>query len=103
MEASAEPARGGGPDWTPLPAASACHQEAEAVLAQLSVDGNVGLSPGQVPQRAAVAGPNELPDDDDTPLWRKYLEQYQDPMIGLLGAAAFISLLVGARAAKWQV
>ena len=64
------------------------------MLAQLGVDGGQGLNVDQIPLRREVAGPNELPDDDDEPLWRKYLDQYKDPMIAMLGFAALVSLLV---------
>jgi magnesium-transporting ATPase (P-type) len=48
----------------------------------------------QVERRRAEHGPNELDQEEDEPLWRKYLDQFKDPLIGLLLASAFVSVLV---------
>jgi P-type Ca2+ transporter type 2C len=40
-------------------------------------------------------GYNELEQEEEDPLWRKYLDQFNDPLIGLLLASAIVSILVG--------
>ena len=35
-----------------------------------------------------------LDQDDAEPLWKKFLEQFKDPLIGLLFASAFVSVMV---------
>lgn len=82
-------------DWHAMPARRAAVLPAAEVCTELGVAGAVGLDGPSVRARAAVAGPNELPEDEEEPLWKKYLEQYKDPMIGLLLASVLVSLLVG--------
>ena len=48
----------------------------------------------KVERRRAEHGLNELDQDEDEPLWRKYIDQFKDPLIGLLLASAFVSVLV---------
>lgn len=48
----------------------------------------------QVANRRQNAGYNELDQEEDDPLYKKYLEQFKDPLIGLLLASAFVSVLV---------
>lgn len=54
-----------------------------------------GISAAEATRRLALLGPNEMRQDEPEPLWRKFLEQFQDPMIGLLGVSALLSLVVG--------
>lgn len=47
----------------------------------------------QVELRRGEYGFNEIEQDEDEPLWRKYLENFKDPLIGLLLASAFVRCL----------
>ena len=53
-----------------------------------------GLSDQQVAQSRERHGENVLTPPKKTPLWRLYLEKYDDPMIRILLVAAFISLIL---------
>ncbi|MFH4974827.1 hypothetical protein AB6A40_001536 [Gnathostoma spinigerum] len=53
-----------------------------------------GLSPAEAKRRQRYAGYNEFDVADHDPLWRKYLEQFKNPLILLLLASAAISLLM---------
>ncbi|MGY6502422.1 MAG: cation-translocating P-type ATPase [Acidimicrobiales bacterium] len=64
------------------------------VLRTLAVDPDQGLSSHEVERRRAADGPNELPDEERTPAWRRYLAQFRDLLIGILVAAAAVSFLV---------
>lgn len=44
----------------------------------------------QVEARRGEFGFNEIEQDEDEPLWRKYLANFKDPLIGLLLASAFV-------------
>lgn len=54
-----------------------------------------GLSNAEASCRLEQIGPNEFKADPPDPLWLKYLKQFLEPMIGLLIASAFISVLMG--------
>ena len=81
--------------WRPVEAHDAAVRTHEDVCTALGVNSSVGLSDSDVVERRHVCGPNELPDEDDDPLWKKFLEQFKDPMIGLLLTSAVISFIVG--------
>jgi len=66
----------------------------DEVLVSYSADRDVGLSFSEITRRRVQHGYNELDEDEDDPLWRKYLDQFKDPLIGLLLASAFVSILV---------
>jgi Ca2+-transporting ATPase len=72
-----------------------CHFEKE-VLVEHGVDQGFGLSFADAEHRRVNdgAGFNELAQDEDEPLWRKFLDQFKDPLIGLLLASALVSVLV---------
>ena len=53
-----------------------------------------GLTSEQVEQSWSAHGQNLLTPPAKTPLWKLYLEKYQDPMIRILLVAAVISLLL---------
>jgi len=64
----------------------------EEVLAEHGVDSGFGLSFADAEgRRNGGAGYNELAQDEAEPLWRKFLEQFKDPLIGLLLASCFVS------------
>jgi len=67
----------------------------EQLLQQLEVDFNQGLSAQQARQRLLQHGPNCLAESRQRPLWRLFLEQFQDFMILVLLAAALISGFIG--------
>ncbi|XP_059761251.1 calcium-transporting ATPase type 2C member 2 isoform X2 [Balaenoptera ricei] len=71
--------------------ASKCHREdlAEAFY----VDLQNGLSEFSVTQRRLVHGWNEFVADNAEPVWKKYLDQFKNPLILLLLASALVSVL----------
>jgi P-type Ca2+ transporter type 2C len=66
---------------------------ADDVARELGVDVARGLSSAEAAQRLAVDGRNELRSAPPTPEWRKFLAQFQDPLIYLLLAAVVVSTL----------
>jgi Ca2+-transporting ATPase len=53
-----------------------------------------GLSPQDASARLQTQGPNELPHDEPDPLWRRFLDQFKEPLILLLLGSAFISAVM---------
>ena len=51
-----------------------------------------GLSADEVDYRSKRDGKNKLIEPPITPAWKKFLEQFIDPLVFLLIAAAFISI-----------
>src|SRR5687767_1112202 len=66
-------------------------QTAEEVLGKLNVDGEQGLPQDETQRRRQQHGPNELTAEKPVPAWRKFLEQFENPLVLLLLAAAIIS------------
>ncbi|ALV37101.1 HAD-IC family P-type ATPase [Streptomyces sp. CdTB01] len=66
----------------------------EAVAVALGVDPAVGLTSAQAAERLTRDGPNALPEEQPTPLWRRVLDQYRSYMQIILVAAAIVSLLI---------
>ena len=54
-----------------------------------------GLSLEEVSTRLVTHGTNELPEEEEEPLWQKFLDKLKEPMIALLMCSAGISLLTG--------
>ena len=73
------------PDWHA--------QTPEQVLRALDSNPQ-GLSAAQAAQRLAQHGPNELPAARGVPGWRRFLRQFNDPLILFLLAAALLSLVL---------
>ncbi|XP_007528427.1 calcium-transporting ATPase type 2C member 2 isoform X2 [Erinaceus europaeus] len=71
--------------------ASKCHQEDLAKA--FCVDLQHGLSEFSVAQRRLVHGWNEFVADNSDPVWKKYLDQFKNPLILLLLASALVSVL----------
>jgi P-type Ca2+ transporter type 2C len=69
--------------------------QAEAVLSQLDTNSDRGLDDGQVEQRRARYGYNELEQAPPTPLWQRVVRQFSDLVIWILIAAAVISGALG--------
>ncbi|XP_065184948.1 calcium-transporting ATPase type 2C member 1-like [Sycon ciliatum] len=68
---------------------------AEDILRHLQVDHGSGLSSEEAASRRKLVGANEFIEEDEEPMWQKYLGQFKDPMIALLLASAAISVLMG--------
>lgn len=49
----------------------------------------------KVTKRETLGRKNALKQEEKDPLWKRYLEQYKEPLILLLLASAVISVLVG--------
>ena len=66
----------------------------ETVMTQLRVNSKFGLSENEVAQRRQMAGWNEFREDPGPPLWRRYIEQFKDPLILLLLVSALVSFVM---------
>ena len=64
---------------------------ADTVAADLGTDTSRGLSPQTAADRLSADGPNELPSKPPVPAWRRFLSQFNDPLVYLLLAAITIS------------
>ena len=69
---------------------------AEDVAKALNVDSAQGLSEEEAKRRLAKFGPNELASAPPVPKWKKFLAQFQDPLVYLLIAAPLFQSLHGA-------
>lgn len=67
--------------------------DASEVATLLNVDPKTGLSTAEAQRRLAKFGPNELASAPPEPAWKKFLRQFQDPLVYLLLAATVISLI----------
>ena len=57
------------------------------------MDTNTGLSSAEAQRRLEKFGPNQLASAPPVPKWKKFLAQFQDPLVYLLLAATVISLI----------
>ncbi|XP_034831378.1 calcium-transporting ATPase type 2C member 1 isoform X2 [Maniola hyperantus] len=64
----------------------------EEVAERLQVDVRRGLSWREANDRMNFVGPNEFQVKEEEPLWKKYIEQFQNPLILLLLGSAFVSV-----------
>ncbi|KAG8286663.1 ATPase, P-type (transporting), HAD super, sub IC [Homalodisca vitripennis] len=64
----------------------------EEVAARLRVDLRTGLWWREAELRRQLAGHNEFCVKEDDPLWKKYIEQFKNPLILLLLASALVSV-----------
>ncbi|XP_063169147.1 calcium-transporting ATPase type 2C member 2 isoform X2 [Candoia aspera] len=76
-----------------IPAKTACECQVEELAKTLQVDLHKGLSEFSVLQRRIKHGWNELVADNTEPVWRKYLDQFKNPLILLLLASALVSVI----------
>ncbi len=67
--------------------------DADQVAQALNVDPRTGLSTDEAKRRLDKFGPNELASAPPVPKWKKFLQQFQDPLVYLLLAATAISLV----------
>ncbi|XP_060063129.1 calcium-transporting ATPase type 2C member 1-like [Ylistrum balloti] len=72
----------------------ACQLSVTETESHLRTDADMGLDPDEANRRRAVHGYNEFEITKEEPLWRKYLGQFNDPLILLLLASAFISIFM---------
>ena len=85
-----------------MPASEPTHQpdpslQAESrLLAQWQSDPERGLDSAQVAERLQQHGPNLLDSKPPVPGWRRFLRQFQDPLIYLLLTAIAITIVVWA-------
>uniref|UniRef100_T1J4W7 Calcium-transporting ATPase n=1 Tax=Strigamia maritima TaxID=126957 RepID=T1J4W7_STRMM len=78
------------PFW--LPSEQASGLGVEDVAAYLSSDTAKGLAWAECERRQQLYGFNEFQVKVDEPLWKKYLEQFKNPLILLLLASAVVSV-----------
>jgi magnesium-transporting ATPase (P-type) len=83
--------RGGETLIDPELGATAHMKQPADVLKMAGVDPKVGLSEERVAEIRAIFGSNVLPSKEKVPLWKRFLEQFDDKMVKILLAAAGIS------------
>ena len=71
-------------------------QEATLVVSSLGSDASQGLSSAEAARRLAQDGPNALASAPPVPAWKRFLAQFQDPLVYLLLAAVGITLVAWA-------
>ncbi|KAM4800528.1 calcium-transporting ATPase type 2C member 2 [Urocitellus parryii] len=76
-----------------LPPKEACKCHKEDLARAFHVDLDNGLSEFAVTQRRMVHGWNEFVADNAEPAWKKYLDQFKNPLILLLLGSALVSVL----------
>ncbi|KAI5278628.1 Sarcoplasmic/endoplasmic reticulum calcium ATPase 3, partial [Ascosphaera acerosa] len=67
---------------------------AEKVLAHFGVTEERGLTRVQVDAARRKYGPNALPEDPPTPLWKLVAEQFKDQLVVILLVSAAISFVL---------
>lgn len=75
-----------------LSASEASSLGAEEVASRLRVEVRQGLSWQEATYRRQLSGYNEFSVKDEDPPWKKYLEQFKNPLILLLLASALVSV-----------
>ncbi|XP_051024953.1 calcium-transporting ATPase type 2C member 2 [Acomys russatus] len=78
---------------TALPPREACKCSKEDLARAFHVDLDSGLSEFAVAQRRLVHGCNEFVTGNTEPMWKKYLDQFRNPLILLLLGSAVVSVL----------
>ena len=69
-------------------------KSAKEVLQELNVNPEQGLSNQEAGERLLKYGPNKLPEKKKTPLFLVFLQQFNNPMIYILLAAALLSIAI---------
>lgn len=77
----------------PTDAADPSLSDAVDVAKALDVDPKVGLSEQEAQRRREQFGSNELESAPPVPRWKKFLQQFRDPLVYLLFAATIISVI----------
>lgn len=70
----------------------ACQRPYEEVAERLGADLRRGLSWREANRRLLTLGPNEFEVRQEEPLWKKYFDQFKNPLIVLLLASAVVSM-----------
>jgi potassium/sodium efflux P-type ATPase len=91
LDPSAAPAEAGAVPVAPPEPATLSVDE---VVAALVTDPDRGLSATEAARRLAHVGPNELPQPESDPWWRRLVDQFADPLVYLLLVAMGISLAI---------
>nr|XP_056718837.1 calcium-transporting ATPase type 2C member 2 [Euleptes europaea] len=78
---------------TALPPKEACRCHIDDLEKIFQVDLETGLSEFSVLQRRVKHGWNEFVVDNTEPIWKKYLDQFKNPLILLLLASALVSII----------
>ena len=55
----------------------------------------LGLAPSEAQARLIKDGPNELPHEEEEPLWLRFVKQFKETLILLLLASAAVSFFIG--------
>ena len=71
------------------------HPKIAEISKELGADLQKGLTDEQVRRSRGKYGPNELSPPEKDPLWKQYLEKFEDPTIIILSACAGLALLTG--------
>ena len=69
-------------------------KSAKEVLQELNVNSEAGLTSQEAGERLLKYGPNKLPEKKKTPLFLVFLQQFNNPMIYILLAAALLSVAI---------
>ncbi|KAL3858595.1 hypothetical protein ACJMK2_008867 [Sinanodonta woodiana] len=77
-----------------MKAQQACHLSVDDIVNIFQTNTNNGLGNGEVVHRRAVHGYNDFEISKETPLWKKYLEQFNNPLILLLLGSAVVSIIM---------
>ncbi len=72
----------------------AYQRPADAVVAELESDARHGLASNEAARRLQQYGPNQLQAEAEIPAWRKFLAQFQNPLVILLLIATLVSFAV---------
>lgn len=67
----------------------------EETADKLSTSISTGLSPTDAQSRLIKNGANELPHEEEEPLWLRFLKQFKETLILLLLASAVVSFFIG--------
>ena len=65
----------------------------DSVVAACGTSPDAGLSEAEAARRLSADGPNELPSEPPVPAWRRFLTQFQDPLVHLLIVAIVVSTI----------
>ncbi|CAG0883662.1 unnamed protein product [Cyprideis torosa] len=74
--------------------AEASEKSVEEVTTQLRTDTRLGLTWHEARERQKVHGLNEFQITEDDPIWKKYIEQFKNPLILLLLSSAVVSIFM---------
>ncbi|XP_048748912.2 calcium-transporting ATPase type 2C member 1-like isoform X2 [Ostrea edulis] len=79
---------------TSMPPSQAAILPYTEVEARLRTNNSTGLHTTEANRRRVLYGVNDFQINNEEPLWKKYLDQFKNPMILLLLGSAFVSILM---------